>query len=228
MQSLTFITMGRDAEALKEIRGALTSSERSRLLADCHDPDQLVAYVLRLRPSAAIIMLGADKQDKEFSLIKQLASACPETAIISAARNASPALILGCMRSGAREFLQLPILSDELQTILNRVEEFRAAGASKRSGRTVAVFSAKGGAGASFFATNLAAAMSVSTVLTDLNLQAGDAASFLGLDPKYSLADFVNNRSRLDDSLIASLITPHSAHLSLVAAPLEAHEAEDI
>ena len=228
MQSLTFITMGRDAEALKEIRGALTSNERCRPLADCHDPDQLVADVLRLRPSAAIIMFGADNQDKEFSLIKQLASACPETAIISAARNASPALILGCMRSGAREFLQLPILSDEFQTILNRVEEFRAAGASKKSGRTVAVFSAKGGAGASFFATNLAAAMSVSTVLTDLNLQAGDAASFLGLDPKYSLVDFVNNRSRLDDSLIASLITPHSAHLSLVAAPLEAHEAEDI
>jgi pilus assembly protein CpaE len=62
----------------------------------------------------------------------------------------------------------------------------------------------------------------------DLNLQAGDAASFLGLTAKYSLADLVRNRARLDDSLIASLITPHSGRLSVLAAPLEAHEAEDI
>jgi pilus assembly protein CpaE len=228
MQELTFVTMGRDPEALIGITDALTGSARARFLANCDDSDQLLADVLRLRPSAAIIILGADSQDREFSLIRQLAAACPETAIVSAARDASPALILGCMRSGAREFLQLPMLADEFQTILSRVEEFCAAGAAKRSGRTVAVFSAKGGAGASFFATNLAAAMSVPTVLADLNLQAGDAASFLGLDAKYSLADFVHNRSRLDDSLIASLVTPHSAHLSLVAAPLEAHEAEDI
>jgi pilus assembly protein CpaE len=66
------------------------------------------------------------------------------------------------------------------------------------------------------------------TVLVDLNLQAGDSASFLGLEAKYSLADFVRNRSRLDDALITSMLMPHSTHLSLVAAPNEAHEAEEI
>jgi pilus assembly protein CpaE len=70
--------------------------------------------------------------------------------------------------------------------------------------------------------------MDVPTLLMDLNLQAGDVASFLGLEPRYSLADFVVNRTRLDDSLISSLLTPHSARLALLAAPLEAHEAEDI
>ena len=79
-----------------------------------------------------------------------------------------------------------------------------------------------------FFAANLAAAMSVPTLLADLNLQAGDAATLLGLEAKYSLADFVANRTRLDDSLISSFITTHSAGLSLLAAPLEAHEVEDI
>src|SRR5207253_9042040 len=146
------------------------------------------------------------------------------------ARDSSPALILGSMRSGAREFLQLPIIADEFQTVLDRVAEFHATGqsASNNSGRFVAVFSGKGGAGVSFFATNLAAAMSVPTLLADLNLQAGDAASFLGVEARYSLADFVVNRTRLDDALISSLITPHSARLSLLAAPLEAHEVEDV
>jgi pilus assembly protein CpaE len=62
----------------------------------------------------------------------------------------------------------------------------------------------------------------------DLNLQAGDAASFLGLEARYSLVDFVSNRARLDDSLIPSLVTKFSNNLSLLAAPLEAHEAEEI
>jgi pilus assembly protein CpaE len=210
------------------MRDALAGSARARLLIESADPDQLLADVLRLRPSAVIIALGAGNQDNEFALIKQLAAACSETAIIVAAYDASPSLILGSIRSGAREFLQLPISADEFKTVLDRTEEFIATVASKRNGRIVAAFSGKGGAGVSFFSTNQAAAMSVPTVLTDLNLQAGDAASLLGVEPKYSIADFVRNRTRLDDSLINSLITPHSSRLSLLAAPLEAYEAEEI
>lgn len=228
IQPLTFITLSRKTDASKEIRDALVNSARARLLTDCQDSDQLLADATRLRPSAAIVVLDGDNQEREFTLIKQLSSACPETSIISAAYNASPTLILGSMRSGAREFLQLPINADEFKTVLDRTEEFNATVTSKRNGRTVAVFSGKGGAGVSFLATNLAAAMTVPTVLVDLNLQTGDAASFLGLEPKYSLADFVRNRTRLDDSLINSFITPHSPRLSLLAAPLEPHEAEDV
>src|SRR6185503_4525597 len=228
MQALTFVTMCRESESLREIKGALASTSRARFLANCDNAEQFRADVLRLRPSAAIILLETISPDKEFALIKQLVAACPETVIISAAANASPATILGSMRSGSREFLQLPIVAEEFETVLNNISEFSSAGASKRSGRTIAVFSAKGGAGVSFFGTNLAAAMGVPTLLVDLNLQAGDAASFLGVETKYSLADFVHNRARLDDALMTSLVTPHSTNLAVLAAPLEAHEAEDI
>jgi len=190
----------------------------------------MLADVKRLRPSAAIISVGSDNPEKEFALIKQLAALSTDTAIITAARDASPALILGSMRAGAREFIQLPIIAEEFRTVVDRVAEFCANGenSAKDHGRVVAVFSGKGGTGVSFFATNLAAAMGVSTLLIDLDLQAGDAASFLGLETKYSVADFVTNRARLDDSLMTSLVTPHSAKLAVLAAPLEAHEAEDI
>src|SRR5258706_4276288 len=193
MRSLTFISLGREAETSREINEALAGSARTRLLANCEDPDQLLADALRLRPSAAIIALGAGNQDKEFALIRQLVTACSDTAIIVASYDASPSLILGSIRAGAREFLQLPINAAEFKTVLDRIEELTAAGETKRGGRTVAVFSGKGGAGVSFFATNLAPAMNVPTALTDLNLQAGDAASLLGGEPKNSIADFVRN-----------------------------------
>ena len=220
--------MGRDAEASKEINQALSTSPNTRLLAESSASDQFLADVLRLRPSAAVIVLEGNVE-KGFAVIKQIVAQCPDTAVITAARDTSPAVILGSLRAGAREFIQLPIVAEELQTVLERVSEFAASNSAlKKSGRIIAVFSGKGGAGVSFFAANLAAALNVPTLLADLNLQAGDAATFLGLDPKYSLADFVVNRSRLDESLINSLITPHSARLSLLAAPLEAHEVEDI
>jgi len=231
MHSLSFIILSKDnVEASHEIRDALAATSQAIVLAESRDQESFQADALRLRPSAAIIVLDASASEKAFTLIRKLSGVVPETAIIIAARDASPALILGSMRAGAREFLQLPVVSDDLQTVLNRVKELSATegNASHKHGRVVGVFSSKGGAGVSFLSANLAAAMNVSTLLVDLNLQAGDAASFLGLDPKYSVADFAANRSRLDDALISSLVTFQSANLSLLAAPLEAHEAEDI
>ena len=58
----------------------------------------------------------------------------------------------------------------------------------------IAVFSSKGGCGTSFIATNIAAALNQPAVLVDLNLQAGDLPLFLGVEPKYSIADMVENR----------------------------------
>jgi len=230
MQLMTFSILGSNPEAAKEIRDAVFSNSHTRLLTECDDNDRLLADVLRVRPTAAIMILEANNLEKQFDLIRQLASTCPNTAIITASHDASPAMILGGMRAGAREFLQIPVIANELQTVLEHVSQLSEAGdtADKKNRRMIAVFSGKGGAGVSFLATNLAAAMNVPTLLADLNLQSGDAASFLGIDARYSIADLVSNRARLDDSLITSLITPHSANLSLLAAPLETHEADEI
>ena len=230
MQPPTFITLGHNPEILEEVKTALTASGRVRILSSWTSAEEMVADVTRLRPTAALLILDSRIPESGFALIKKLLAASPGTAIITAARDASPALILGSIRAGALEFLQIPILADEFATVLDRVAELRTAQANSpdKRARIIATFSGKGGSGVSFFGTNLAAAMSIPTVLVDLNLQAGDSASFLGLEPKYSLTDFVRNRSRLDDSLIASLITSHSPRLSLVPAPSEAHEADDV
>ncbi len=230
MQPLTFVIMGKDQESSQEIKAALQASGRARVLAECDGHDRMLAEIMRLRPSAAILILDATNPDKEFSFISKLHGMNSGTAIIAAAPNASPALILGSMRAGANEFLQIPVIPDEFQTVLRRVAEVRKEehSTSGKHARVIAVFSGKGGAGVSFLGTNLAAAVGAPTVLVDLNLQAGDAASFLGLDAKYSLLDFARNRTRLDESLITSMVMPHSPQLSLVAAPNEAHEAEEI
>jgi pilus assembly protein CpaE len=229
IEPLTFVILSTGLDTFKEIRGALSSDGRARLLAGGDDAEQLYAEIVRLRPSAAVIALGANA-DQSLALIERLAVECPQTAIIAASRDASPDLILRSMRSGAREFLRLPIISEEFKTVLDRTAEFCATQveAPKKKGRMIAVFSSKGGCGTSFIATNLAAATSAPTVLADLNLQAGDLPLFLGLEPKYSIGDLVENRVRLDDSLLSSYVTPYSSNLSLLAAPREADSADEI
>ena len=230
MQGLTFITLGKDSESSKELAKALASSGCGRVMAEYDNPTEFMANIARLRPSAAVITLKQDHLENGFALIKEVIAAAPATAVITASSEASPAMIMGSIRAGAREFLQLPVNADELRTVMERIAEFckLTHHSTNNNSRLVAVFSGKGGTGVSFFATNLAAAMNTQTLLVDLNLQAGDAASFLGLEAKYSMVDFVRNRARLDESLITSLVTPHSTNLSLLAAPTEAHEAEEV
>jgi pilus assembly protein CpaE len=228
-QSLTLVVLSTGLDNFKEIRTALATDNRVQLLAGGDDVEQLYGELIRLKPAAAIIALGANAENA-IRLIQKLAFDSPKTAIIAAAHNASPDLLLQSLRAGAREFLQLPIRAGELKTVLDRVAEFCAAQVEtpKKKGRMVAVFSSKGGCGTSFIATNLAASTNARTVLVDLNLQAGDLPLFLGVDPKYSVADLAENRNRLDDALIKSFVTPYSSNLSLLAAPKEADSADEI
>jgi pilus assembly protein CpaE len=228
-QPITVVVLSTGLDNFKEIRASLSAEDRVQLLAGGNDVEQLHQEIIRLKPMAAIISLGANSE-QGISLIKRLCLESPKTALISAAQNATPDLLLQSLRAGAREFLQLPIKADELKTVLDRVAEFCAGQveAPKRKGRMVAVFSSKGGCGTSFIATNLAASTGARTVLVDLNLQAGDLPLFLGVDPKYSFADMAENRMRLDDALINSFTTPYSSNLSLLAAPKEADLADEI
>jgi pilus assembly protein CpaE len=228
-QPLSLVVLSTGLDNFKEIRTALAADSRVRILAGGNDAEQLYEEIIRLKPAAAIIVLGPGS-DQAIKFIQRLNTESPTTALISAAHNASPDLILQSLRAGAREFLRLPISADELGTVIDRVSAFSAAQveAPKKKGRMLAVFSSKGGCGTSFIATNLAALASARTVLVDLNLQAGDLPLFLGVDPKYSIADMVENRSRLDDSLITSFVTPYSSRLSLLAAPKQADSADEI
>ena len=228
-QPISVVVLGTGLDDFKQIRAALLADTRVRLLAGGNDTDQLQEEIVRLKPSAAIVTLGANP-DQAIKLIKRLTAQCPTTAMISAAQSASGDLILESLRAGAREFLHLPISHDELKTVLDRVGEFCAGQveAPKKKGKMIAIFSSKGGCGTSFIATNLAAATGGKTVLVDLNLQAGDLPLFLGVDPKYSIADMVENRARIDEDLMKNFITPHSSRLSLLAAPKEADSADEI
>ncbi len=228
-QPLTTVVLSTSLDNFKQIRSALSADQRVQLLAGGDDFDQLHDEIVRLKPMVAIVAIGSNSE-QAIKFIQRLASESPNTALVSAAHDPSPDLLLQSLRAGAREFLQLPVRAEELGTVLDRIAEFceGQVEAPRKKGRMISVFSSKGGCGTSFIATNLAAATGARTVLVDLNIQAGDLPLFLGVEPKYSFADMAENRNRLDDTLINSFVTPVSSNLSLLAAPKEADSADEI
>jgi pilus assembly protein CpaE len=228
-QQLTFAILSTGLETFKELRGALATQEGARLLVGGDDQEQIFEEIVRMSPNAAVVSLSATPE-AELRFVTRVAAECPRTAVICASRDASPDLILRSIRAGAREFLRLPVIPEEFRTVYARVSEVCAGQpeAPKKRGRVIASFSSKGGTGTTFVASNVAAGLDAPTVLVDLNLHAGDLGLFLGVEPKFSIADVVENRDRVDDSLLRSFLTPHSARLSLLAAPREADSADDI
>lgn len=226
-RQLSFVVLTTEFGTDREVRGALERDQRARIVASSDQVEQVYADVARWRPSAVIVTLDG-RAEAAWMLCRQINATCPETVIICASRYSSPDMILDSLRAGAREFLRLPVIEEELITVLERTAEFRAGDthSAKERGRVIAVFSNKGGCGTSFIAANLAVALNAQTLLVDLNLQSGNLDLFFGVKPKYSIVDMVENRMRIDDQLVASYLVQCSDNLSLLAAPQDAEAAD--
>src|SRR5215212_10765958 len=144
-EPISVVVLSTGLDNFKDIRKALTAEQRVKLLAGGNDADQLYEEIVRLKPAAAIIALGANAE-QAVRFIERLNTECPGTTIISAAQNASSDSIIGSLRAGAREFLRIPISADELRTVLDRVSDFstQQVETPNKKGRMVAVFSSKG------------------------------------------------------------------------------------
>jgi pilus assembly protein CpaE len=229
-RNLTLLLLSKDAAEAREMTRAFGNHAGVSVLMSTDDAEQVFTETLRLRPAAVVLNL-AHMGEPALKLVQRITTECPSTAVICASRESSPDLILHSLRAGARDFIRLPINDDELGTIIDRTAEFAAQHTGdepKTRGKAIAVFSSKGGCGCSLIATNLAMLQTTPTVLVDLNLQSGDLELMLGVRPKFSLADVVENRDRLDDALLASYLTHHSPNVTLLAAPIKAESAEDI
>lgn len=128
-------------------------------------------------------------------------------------------LVLDAMRSGASECVADPISRDELTAALARIAAQRP---SRRRGDVFAVIGAKGGVGATTVAVNVATMLDklhpASTLLIDLHLTYGDAAIFLGAEPRFSTLDALENMHRMDASFLRTLVTQTQSGLNLLAS----------
>lgn len=97
------------------------------------------------------------------------------------------------------------------------------AAADAPQGKVITVFSTKGGVGKSLVATNLGVALSDAghrVCLVDLDVNSGDVAIMLQLNPTRTINDLVAFGGQIDAESLATILTTASDRLSLMAAPV--------
>ena len=93
------------------------------------------------------------------------------------------------------------------------------------SGRVVAVMAGKGGSGKTITAANLALALTFqhgedTVVIVDADIQFGDVALMLQLDPSRTLGDAVARLAELSDARLDGMLLRHESGLRILPAPL--------
>lgn len=150
----------------------------------------------------------------------------PAVAVVLVVSSFEAGLMLEAMRAGIAECVAEPLTAPALAEAVQRVlVHVRAAS----PGQVMAFVGAKGGVGTTTLAVNTAAALARhgdgDVLLMDLHSAYGDAAVFLGAEPRFSVADALDQVHRVDDALFRSLVERTRAGLDLLASPDRPAEA---
>jgi pilus assembly protein CpaE len=154
--------------------------------------------------------------------------------VIVLASGAPSTLLEEALEADVSDVLLLPQLTDNVVFAIRKAShagrKLAAQGGHGRHGKIVTVFAPKGGTGKTSIATNLAASLAKHsgkrTLLLDLDLQFGDAAIMLGLEPEKTIYDLVVAPGELDSEKLAGYITRHPCGLDILPAPLRPEDAE--
>jgi pilus assembly protein CpaE len=157
-------------------------------------------------------------------LARFLTDGTPQRCIVGTGPALSSQDLLEAMRAGVVEYLPKPLSEDAAKAALERTARRLGWSATNRDpGQLYAVFSPKGGAGTTSVATNLAIVLhrltGKKTLLVDLNLELGEVAVQLGVRPRYSFVDLVQNFYRIDAGLLATYIERHESGVDFLSAP---------
>ena len=152
--------------------------------------------------------------------------------IILLASGEASALLEEALDADVSDVLLLPQMTENVVFAVRKASKsgHRPMAAPGRRGRIVTVFSPKGGTGKTVTSTNLAAAFAKfegkRTLLLDLDLQFGDAAIMLGIEPEKTIYDLVVAPGELDSEKLAGYTTRHVSSLDILPAPLRPEDAE--
>jgi pilus assembly protein CpaE len=151
--------------------------------------------------------------------------------IVLLASGESSALLEDALDADVADVLLLPQLTENVVFAVRKAGHAgRRQGKGRGDGRIITVFSPKGGTGKTVTATNLATSFAKyggkRTLLLDLDLQFGDAAIMLGIEPEKTIQDLVVAPGELDPEKLAGYTTRHSSGLDVLPAPIRPEDAE--
>jgi pilus assembly protein CpaE len=224
------------ANGLAEVREGLADHPDVELVGTAADSTKAGP---KLAESAAqVILHGTSATDHvptaEIDAIRAV-TAAPIVLVTSASANS---ILSEALTAGLFDVVLLPQLTDSIVFTIKKANSLaagRAGGAAAKSsssmeGKVVTLFSPKGGSGKTVLACNLATVFARKhqrrTLLLDLDLQFGDAAIMMGIEPDKTIYDLVMARRELDSDALAGYVTAHQSGVHVLPAPMRPEDAE--
>ena len=205
----------------------------SKLLRACGVPIGIVEgrSLEGAAPDLVVVDIRSDASSG-MATIERVRAASGTVAIFAVAGAAEPDLILQAMRAGANEFFAWTggepsqatrSMEESFHGAVRRTSTRREAAnaGAKPPCVTHAFLGAKGGAGTTTVAVNcgveLARLTKRSTIVVDMKSCLGEVALFLGVRPRFTVLDAIENLHRLDKDFLKELVAKHKSGLDILA-----------
>ncbi len=244
MSRFVAITPNADFERRVRLAAAGMSGSLHHFNADYlpESPDEVFRQLVGEPPEIFVLGPGLPIADSlKFAAVMDLQY--PEISIVLVA-DEDPEVVIQALRAGVRDVLGPEADVDTVRIIMERAS-LAAAGRRRglmpsssehqehhRGGRIVAVMSPKGGVGKTTIATNLAVGLGktypMGVVIVDLDLQFGDVASGLLLEPEHTITEAVVGAASQDSMVLKTYLSVHPAGIYALCGPRNPIEMDKI
>jgi pilus assembly protein CpaE len=216
--------------------------ERYRLTLGQETKSVLSARELRdyleANPIEQLVVIGPEiPLDVATGIAETYRGARPELGVVLVRSRVEVSGLSQAMRSGIREVVSGDDASALLEATKRSLAVSQNLGAQvlpqqSRRAKTILVFSAKGGCGKTTLATNLAEALArekdKTVCIVDFDLQFGDVAVALQLEPTHTISDAIRMEANLDKQGLLSLLVQHQPNLWALLSPVDPSVVEFI
>jgi pilus assembly protein CpaE len=190
------------------------------VVAQVADVESLPGLLGRSNPPQLIIINIEPHGPQLLRRIGHLPRQYPQVSFFVLSKTVDASLLMEAMQLGIREFIPLPIIEGNFSAALDRLGQQHGMG--KRA-RVLHFIPTIGGCGSTTVACNVAAALAKTgskTVLIDMDLVRGGAASYFDIRPRFTIADVMESSEKLDKTLLDNALATHTASgLSVLARP---------
>jgi pilus assembly protein CpaE len=214
------------AEMAKSLRGAGLA-----IAGEAAYGMEAVATAREVAPD--VIMVHVEEpSSRPLQTSEALSNALPDTPLVVYSTLTDAGSVRAAMLSGARDYLALPVrtqdLSKSLFLVLEQEERKRMRmtgemGEVQGHATTLTIFGAKGGVGKTTLSVNLSTALvretGQSVAIMDLDTSFGDVTTLLDMPFERTLADAVQSIDFLNRGNIREFLSRHSNGVSVMPAP---------
>lgn len=185
---------------------------------------------------ARVLVLEIDTaSDASLRRLATVRTSHPKLVIIAAIEQAGVGVVRALIRQGVADVAELPFHAAQLEEqVLDALSSQVEIRSKVELGKAITVVGASGGCGATSVLTHLAEELARQTpnsrgvCLIDLDLQKGNTASYLGIEPAVTIQSLIDAGSRLDRDLMMSAVTDTGRGFSLIAAPETIQPADQL